>query len=252
MRAGRRHFGRMNDQPPFNAVAAARRVLRLATTGALATLAADGAPFASLVTVATTPEGEPLLLLSDLARHTGNIVGDGRASLLLVAPGGEDGDPLAGARLTVSGRIARDADAGHRRRFLARHPEAAGYAGFKDFSFYRIAIGAAHLVAGFGRIVDLPAAELFTDCSDCRSLIEAEADAIRHMNDDHADALSLYATRLLGLPAGNWIATGIDPDGLDLCAGAMRARLDFPEKVRNGGELRTVLAELATEARARA
>jgi putative heme iron utilization protein len=242
----------MTEQTPFDAVAAARRVLRLATTGALATLAAGGAPFASLVAVATTPEGEPLLLLSDLARHTGNIVGDGRVSLLLIAPGGEGGDPLAGARLTVSGTIARDADASHRRRFLARHPEAAGYAGFKDFNFYRIAVGGAHLVAGFGRIVDLSAAELLTDCSDCRSLIEAEADAVRHMNDDHADALSLYATRLLGLPAGKWIATGIDPDGLDLRAGPVRARLAFPERLRNGGELRAVLAELAGEARARA
>lgn len=242
----------MNEQTPFDAIAAARRVLRLATTSALATLAADGTPFASLVTAATTPEGEPLLLLSDLARHTGNIVGDGRVSLLLVAPGGESGDPLAGARLTVSGTIARDDDAGHRLRFLARHPEAAGYAGFKDFNFYRIAVGAAHLVAGFGRIVDFSAVELVTDCSDCRSLIEAEADAIRHMNDDHADALSLYATRLLGMPAGNWIATGIDPRGLDLRAGPLRARLDFPEIIRNGGELRTVLAELARDARARA
>ena len=242
----------MNDQTPFNAVAAARRVLRLATTGALATLAAGGAPFASLVAVATTPVGKPLLLLSDLARHTGNIASDSRVSLLLVAPGGESGDPLAGARLTVSGTIARDADPSHRRRFLARHPEAAGYAGFKDFNFYRIAVGAAHLVAGFGRIVDLSAAELLTDCSDCRSLIETEADAIRHMNNDHADALSLYATRLLGLPAGKWIATGVDPDGLDLRAGSVPARLVFPERLRNGGELRAVLAELAGEARARA
>ena len=49
---------------------AARRVLRLAATGSLATLVPEGGPFASLVTVATMPAGEPILLISALARHT--------------------------------------------------------------------------------------------------------------------------------------------------------------------------------------
>jgi putative heme iron utilization protein len=153
----------MKNQTPFDAGAAARRVLRLATTGALATLSTDGAPFASLVAVATTVEGEPILLLSDLARHAQNIAGDDRVSLLLVAPGGEGGDPLAGPRVTLSGTIVRDTDADHSRRFLARHAEAAGYARFKDFAFYTIAVRSAHLVAGFGRIVDLDPTELLTD-----------------------------------------------------------------------------------------
>jgi putative heme iron utilization protein len=233
----------------FNAVTAARRVLRLATTGALATVAADGAPFASLVTVATTPEGEPILLISTLARHTQNIARDNRVSLLLVAPGGEDGDPLAGARLSLTGTIAPDPDANHHRRFLARHPEATGYATFTDFDFCRISVTAAHHVAGFGRIVDLTPGELLTDCSDCGATIAAEAEAIAHMNEDHADAPALYATRLLGMPEGKWTATGADPGGLDLRAGGLTARLDFPEKVRNGSALRAVLVQLAKEAR---
>lgn len=237
---------------PFDAIKAARRVLRLAPTGALATLAEDGAPFASLVTVATTPEGEPILLISDLAAHTQNIRRDARVSLLLVAPGGEGGDPLAGARLSVSGTIVPDADDNHRRRFLARHPEAAGYAAFGDFNVYRIAVSGAHLVAGFGRIVDLSAAELLTDCSDCAGLIAAEEGAVEHMNDDHADALALYATKLLSMPEAAWTATGADPDGLDLRAGDLRARLEFPEKVRNGGDLRAVLVHFAKEARGKA
>ena len=67
------------------AYAVVRGVLRLAATGSLATLK-DGAPFVSLVTVATTPAGEPILLLSRLAVHTRNLEADPRASLLLVAP----------------------------------------------------------------------------------------------------------------------------------------------------------------------
>jgi hypothetical protein len=239
----------VDQEPTFLPVAAARRVLRLAATGALATLDGAGAPFASLVTAATTVPGEPILLLSRLAVHTGNLARDPRASLLLVAPGGEGGDPLAGARLSISGEVAGDDDPSTRRRFLARHEEAAAYADFADFAFYRLAVREAHLVAGFGRIVALEAAELLVDCGDSASLIDAEESAVVHMNADHAEALALYATRLCGMVDGNWIATGIDPDGLDLRAGAARARLDFPEKVTSGSELRTSLVKLADDAR---
>jgi heme oxygenase (biliverdin-IX-beta and delta-forming) len=241
----------VDEEQPFLPVAVARRVLRLAATGALATLDTSGAPFASLVTTATTIPGEPILLLSRLAVHTRNLSRDRRASLLLVAPGGEGGDPLAGARLSVSGEVVGDGDPATRRRFLARHEEAAAYADFGDFAFYRLAVREAHLVAGFGRIVTLKSADLLVDCGDSASLVEAEESAVAHMNADHAEALSLYATRLCGMVAGNWTATGVDPDGLDLRAGAARARLDFPQKVRTGSTLRTTLAKLAEEARRR-
>lgn len=238
----------MNDA--FSPTAAARRVLRLAVTGSLATLDAGGAPFASLVTTATTPPGEPLLLLSRLAVHTRNLQRDPRVSLLLVEPHGESGDPLAGARLSVSGEVVSDSDPAVRRRFLARHQEASTYADFGDFGFYRLIVREAHLVAGFGRIVTLGPYELLVDCTDAASLVEAEAGAVDHMNADHADALALYATRFCKMPDGQWTTTGLDPLGLDLRAGALRARLAFPEKVRAAGELRTTLARLAQEARA--
>jgi putative heme iron utilization protein len=233
----------------FSPAATARRVLRLAATGSLATLGADGAPFASLVTVATSPAGEPVMLLSELAVHTKNLRRDPRAALLLVAPGGEGGDPLAGARLTVTGEMAPDDDPADRRRFLARHEEARGYAGFRDFAFWRLAVAESHLVAGFGRIVAVKRGDLLVDCSDSGALIEAEESAVDHMNDDHAEALALYATKLLGLPAGDWRTTGADPDGLDLRAGALRGRLDFPMKARNGGDLRAILVDFARQAR---
>lgn len=235
----------------FSPTATARRVLRLAATGALATLNADGSPFASLVTVATTPPGEPIFLLSQLAVHTRNIDRDPRASLLVVAPGGEGGDPLAGARLTLVGRVG-DRDAMLRQRFLARHEEAAGYADFGDFGFRRFDVLGGHLVAGFGRIVDLMPADLLTDCTGASELIAAEAGAVDHMNADHRDAIGLYATGLLGMPAGDWRMTGCDPDGSDLRAGDLRARLDFAEPVLSPGALRRTLVELAAEARRRA
>jgi putative heme iron utilization protein len=242
----------MTNKDMFSPGVAARRILRLADTGSLATLNPDGSPFASLVTVATTPAGEPILLISKLAVHTQNLDRDARASLLLIAPGGESGDPLAGARLSMTGSVTPPADdPALKRRFLARHPEAKGYSGFPDFSFRRFTATGAHLVAGFGRIVDLQPGDFLIEVAGAEAMIEREEGAVGHMNEDHAEAIALYATRLLGQPDGAWRMTGADPAGADLRCGTLRARLDFPAPVRTPGDLRKVLVDLVGEARRR-
>lgn len=155
----------MNESPrkPFSAVATARALVANAGTAALATMSArGGGPFASLVTVAADRTGSPILLLSKLAVHTANIAADNRASLMFADDGAPDpdADPLVRSRVTLTGRIDQD-DARHtRERFLERHPEAEHYADFSDFAFYRMTVETAHLVAGFGRIVDIPAERL--------------------------------------------------------------------------------------------
>ena len=108
----------MHAGEDFDPVRSAKRLVREARTGALATLLPGGAPYASLVTVATLPEGAPVLLLSRLARHTANILADPRVSLLLDER--RSGDPLQGARVSIAGRIATTEDPEARRRYLHR------------------------------------------------------------------------------------------------------------------------------------
>lgn len=236
--------------PDFDGVGLSRLLLRTIRAGALATLDREtGHPFASLTTVATDHDGSPLLLLSRLSAHTLNLEADPRASILL-AQGGR-GDPLAHPRLTVIGEAARTEEPRIRERFLARNPKARLYADFGDFSFWRLAVASAHLNGGFARAMGLSGAELLTDLSGAEALLEAEAGAVEHMNEDHREALALYATRLAGAPEGEWRATGLDPEGLDLAAGDRTARLAFPERVAGPGPLRAVLKRLADEARAR-
>jgi putative heme iron utilization protein len=234
----------------FDPKRATKRLIREARTGALATLLPGGAPYASLVSVATLMDGTPVTLLSQLARHTKNIAADPRASLLLDER--RSGDPLAVGRVSLVGRIVPTDDEAAARRFLARHPEAAGYAGFKDFAFWRIEVESAHLVAGFGRIVDLTPADLHTDTGGAAALAEAEADAIEHMNEDHLDALALYATKLLDAPPGEWRIVSLDPEGCELRLGDTVRRLDFPAPVTDGEALRKTLVALAQAARAAA
>ena len=239
----------------FDAVAVAKALLRATRAGALATIDRNtGHPFASLVNVATDIDGSPLILVSRLATHTANLENDGRASLLLASAG--RGDPLAHPRLTVLGTFAPVArqDAAEprlRRRFLARHPKSELYAGFADFSFWRLDVVSAHLNAGFARAADLKAADVMTDCLGRASdLIDAEAGAVAHMNADHAEAVRLYATKLLGADDGPWRLTGLDPEGIDLAQSDATLRLPFLQRVTTAEALRKALVDLAAQARA--
>lgn len=239
----------MDAKAPFEPKAAAKTLLREARSGALATLmTGSGDPYCSLVNVATARDGAPLLLISKLAVHTKNILTDARVSLMLDER--KEGDPLQGARVMLMGRAERTDNENDHRRYLAFQPEAEMFAGFGDFAFYRIALVGAHLVAGFGRIVDLAAQDVLTDIAGAEALLAAETEAIAHMNADHRDTMRLYATRLRGAPDGDWRCVGCDPEGLDLQNGRVGLRLAFPQRVTGPGPLRAVLKQLAEQARA--
>ena len=230
--------------------ALARRLLRVSRQGALSTLMADGAPYGSLVAVASQADGSPLLLVSRLAVHTGNLLADPRVSLLLRTEGAED--PLQEARIMLAASaepLTDEEAASGRRRYLAAHPGAELFVDFPDFLFVRLRLRGLHIVAGFGRIGDLEPHEVLTDISNADALLAAEESAVKHMNDDHADALGLYATVFCGAPAAAWRCTGIDPDGLDLAAERMALRVDFPARVTTPAALRTTLAQMASRAR---
>lgn len=243
----------MQPTADFDPARLARSLLRRSRQGALATLmAGSGDPYCSLVNLASHPDGSSILLISRLALHTRNILADARVSLMLDERA--EGDPLEGARIMLGGQ-AEEVTEGERelvrRRYLAAHPSAEAFVEFKDFSFFVIRPRGAHLVAGFGRIVDLTPAQLLTDLGGAEALLEAEPGAVAHMNEDHRDAMNLYATRLLGVESADWLCTGCDPEGMDLQAGRDTLRLTFPDRVSNGTELRKMLVRLAGEARAK-
>ncbi len=231
-----------------------KSLLRTSRHGALATLMpTSGDPYCSLVNLASAPGGQPVVLISKLARHTQNIKRDARVSILL--QDSVDGDPLERARIMVSGRAIKaepDNDAVVRRRFLSAHPSAETYAAFADFMFFTIEPSNVHLVAGFGRIVDVEPEKILTDLTGADGLIEAEPGIVEHMNEDHRDATLLYATKLLGAEDGAWRMTGVDPDGVDLALDGKRLRLPFRERVTNANEARKALVALVAEARGKA
>lgn len=228
----------------------AKSLLRGERTAALGTLeTATGGPQVTRVSVATAMAGQPLFLISSLSPHFGALEADSRASLLLGTPG--KGDPLAHARITVFGRAHRldgEARGQARCRFLRRHPKAALYADFTDFAFWVLEPERASLNGGFAKAYAPTAGDLLTEIS--AEVEGMEEGAVSHMNEDHGDAIKLYAEVLLGQPPGDWQLACIDPDGLDLVCGDRVARLWFDTPLSGPEALRPMLVDLAKRARA--
>jgi heme iron utilization protein len=216
----------MSDKIEMNRVDNSERasvLIRTAFKASLATLSkANGSPYPSLVLMATMPDGSPIMLLSGLALHTHNLLADSRVGLLIDGTGvssvsdGDANDPMAGDRISLAGTISETSDAIARRRFLARHPLAAGYADFGDFGFYRMAVTGAHLIRGFGLIVDLPPHLHLSDVTDAEDLISNEPALLTEFQSSTFGRSEAGMVRRL---------VGIDPGGIDLAAGRFALRI---------------------------
>ena len=229
----------------------ARRLIRTGRQATLATLDVEsgGGPYASLTLTACDHDAAPLLMLSDLARHSRNIAADDRVSLLFAKSGR---DAIAQGRVSVVGRAEPCDESLLHQRFIAHHASAQMFAQFADFRLYRVDVASAHFVGGFGNILTLERNEILFDTSAAGALAAAETDIIAHMNADHADSVNLYAHNLVGRPGMDWRMIGIDPEGIDLGRNDAEARLDFDTVVTNAEEARAMLVKLAHAARGEA
>lgn len=238
-----------------SAISTARRLTRSARFAAIAVIDPEtGAPLASRVGMATDLDGAPLILVSLLSAHTRALLADPRCSLLVGEPG--KGDPLAYPRLSIAARaerLDRTSEAGLRvaRRYLNRNPKATLYAQLGDFHYFRLEPESAGLNAGFGKAYRLTRTDLLADAAVAEALASGEQAALDHMNADHADAVSIYATVYAKGEPGHWVLTGIDPDGVDVALGDEVRRIDFPQPLASAAAMRMALVELARDGRSR-
>ncbi len=224
----------------------ARRLLRAGRVGSFATAAA-GQPFAALVTPATAPDLSLLVLLSGLSEHTRQLRADPRCALL-IAGAPTDINPQTAPRVTVCGSATLSEDQALKARWLARHPYAAFYAGFADFSLWRLPVAEAHYVGGFARAFRLSAADLAPDPAAVAAVQEAETAILTHCNDDHADALGAIAREAGGTP-GTWRMVATDVDGCDLALDDEVLRIPWSAPVAGPQQIRQELVRLAAAAR---
>jgi putative heme iron utilization protein len=233
----------------------ARTLVANLKTGCLASLAIDpdGYPYASFVTFALL-DGEPLFLISRLAEHTRNLMGDPRASLLAHESG--NADPLANGRVTLIGRCNKlsRGDTLARDTYLALHPTASYYVDFDDFDFWRLSVEAVRYIGGYGRMSWVATDDFRRAAPD--PIAEAATRILEHMNQDHAPALRQYARAFTrATDAEKATMTAIDRHGFEMTvttpSGIGPARLAFDVPLVSPDDARVKLVALLRAAEAK-
>jgi heme iron utilization protein len=232
----------------------ARTLVHLERQGSLSTLSRKqpGWPFGSVMPYALDDQGRPMFLISAMAMHTQNLLGDQRASLL-VTPSMNGGDPLGAARVTLMGlttRVAKEEIVQIRERYLARHANAAYWVDFNDFAFFRMAIVDVYFVGGFGSMGWVAAEDYETAAVD--PLADVSSDLIKEINHEQADTLLALGRFLGNEEAQQATMTAVDRLGFHLrirSADRMQGgRIAFPSPVTQAQEVKAGLGELVTQA----
>ena len=233
----------------------ARTLVHLQRTGSLSTLSRrqPGWPFGSVMPYGLDDRGRPIFLISTMAMHTQNLLGDERASLL-VTPADISGDPLGAARVTLMGsvtKVPKEEVAQVRELYLARHANASYWVDFNDFGFFRMAIADIYFVGGFGSMGWVAAGDYTAAAVD--PLADEASDLIREINREQAETLLLLAKVFGNVDAQQATMTALDRLGFHLrirTSDRMQGgRVAFTSPVSNGQEVRAGLAGMAAQAR---
>lgn len=234
----------------------AKTLVYLQQTGSLSTLSRKqpGWPFGSVMPYGLNGQGQPVFLISTMAMHTQNLLGDPRASLLVTPPESRS-DPLGAGRVTLMGSVAKvpkEENAEVRARYLERHANASYWVDYQDFGFFRMAITEIYFVGGFGSMGWVTPADYMAAAVD--PLADEAANLIRQLNTEQAETLLLLARALGHAEAQEAMVTALDRLGFHLrftTPGRMQGgRVAFSSPVRNESEVRTALAGLVMQVNA--
>ena len=230
----------------------ARTLVHVGRVGALSTLSRRHAdwPFGSVMPYGLDERGNPTFLISTMAMHTQNVLGDPRASLLVTEPGASE-DPLGAGRVTLMGRVSKTTGGDVREGYLVRHPSASHWVDFKDFAFFRLDVVDVYFVGGFGVMGWVEADEYARAEPD--PLADAAQGILEHMNADHVDAMLLLARGIGGVEGRDARMTAVDRLGfhlrLETSDGMRGLRIPFSREVRSPSETREVLVEMVRRQR---
>ncbi|MBT94843.1 MAG: hypothetical protein CL431_02585 [Acidimicrobiaceae bacterium] len=224
-----------------------RTLVASSGTGTLSTLTSEGYPYGSIVSYIHDDEGNPVILISDMAEHTINARNDQRASMLISEPSGE-GDPLGKARLTLVGTLhLLDNPTAEREEYLTKHKHASFYVDYVDFNFWKLIVKECRYVGGFGHMSWVQNKEY--QSAEIDPLFLSAQGIVDHMNDDHLDANLLYVKNLANLnDCSEAEMLGIDRYGVTLRAstskGPRMVRIGFPSPIKSEEEARPAVIEL--------
>jgi heme iron utilization protein len=194
--------------------------------------------------------GRPIFFISSMAMHTQNLRQDPRASLLITQPD-VSGDPLGSARLTLLGAVKEAPAAEVKDLYLSRYENAKFWQDYSDFAYHRLQVSALYFIGGFGVMGWISAQDYENALPD--PLAMAAPSIIRHMNDDHSDALRLIAHHFAGEDPDQATITAVDRLGfhLRLKSGDRihSRRVAFSREVMDPEGARAVFVEMVRQAK---
>ncbi len=223
----------------------ARSLLGSQFFGVLSTISdkVAGYPFGSVVPYSLNRNGEPVILISDIAEHTKNIVADARVSLTVLEHGVED--VQESARLTLLADAVKIIANDTSDRYYRRFPQSKDYHKTHNFGFYCLAPVNIRYIGGFGKIHWLEPEQLIL----ANPFNEAEeSKIIEHMNKDHQSALHHYVNHFKEMTVAEdqtVLMTGIDAEGFDLMLNGRPHRFQFKKAISTVQEAREILVSMA-------
>lgn len=244
------------DVPEPSHAERAKTLVYLQQTGSLSTLSRKqpGWPFGSVMPYGLDAQEQPVFLISTMAMHTQNLLGDPRASLLVTPPQSRI-DPLGAARVTLMGsvtKVRKEENAEVRACYLERHANASYWVDYQDFGFFRMAIAEIYFVGGFGSMGWVAPADYGAATVD--PLADAASNLIRELNAEQAETLVLLARALGHVEVQQATVTALDRFGFHLrftTPDRMQGgRVAFARPVRSESEVRAGLAGLVVQVNA--
>lgn len=208
-----------------------------------------GFPFGSLMPYGLTADGEPTFLISSMAMHTRNVLGDPRATLL-ITQATDSSNSLGAGRISLMGNVLPvDDELGRQQiatNYLQRNPAAKNWMHYGDFRFFQLQLIDVYFVGGFGVMGWIDANEFKSAKPD--PLVDVADGIIQHMNEDHRDAMVSLAKFHVGLEALDAEMTSVDRLGFNLrvkvADGMKGARIAYPEPVESSAGIRQVFVQM--------
>lgn len=243
----------------------------------LATVDDSGVPFASYSPAVLDDERNFYVYVSEIANHTQNLRGNGRASFMVIEDETLSHQIFARKRITFNARgteVARDSKKWE--EILGRFEEKFGKVvehlkTMDDFHLIRLEPQDGRLVLGFGRAysisADLQHVEHLKglDGGGHRKVgskpsvagpitPEVVARIAGHMNEDHADSVLMYVQHYAARKdAQSAVLVNIDHEGMDIDTvfpgGSEIVRVPFEKPLAGPSDAHLVLVEMSKIAR---
>ena len=215
----------------------ARAFLYGACHGALATRQTDDTPFASAINLVADNRGRILVLVSQLAEHAVNLDHAPQCSLLLINR--DEADWQAAPRMSLTGHVHPVAQE-EGERYLQLFPHTRDYLEL-DFRFLAFEIKKARWIPGFSRACWLSGEDVGFPLPFDHA---REREMVRHMNEDHSDALAHYLA-LVGWEGEQVRLAALDCWGMWLIVDDVPRRYPFPSFAEDATAIRETLVALA-------